>query len=160
MLKCNFFVEGTPRPQPRPRAFSRGGFTRVYDPATAEGWKSQVAIAARPFVPVARILGPVRVDIHWSFPRPQSHFRTGKHAGELKPNAPRWHTQGRGKNGGDRDNLDKAILDALTELRFWKDDGQACAGELTKKYVVGDELPGAMIRIEELSNAILREMDE
>ena len=30
----DFFVLGTPKPQGRPRAFNRGGFTKVYSPGT------------------------------------------------------------------------------------------------------------------------------
>ena len=60
-------VFGDPKGQPRPRAFARGGKARVYDPHTAEGWKSQVAAAIAP--PVDRISGPVTVAINFYFAR-------------------------------------------------------------------------------------------
>lgn len=125
-----FFVQGDPKGQPRAKAFHRNGFTRVYDPATAEGWKSQIAIAAKPFAQFVPLSGPVLANLEFYFARPKSHYRTGKNAGELKPNAPQWHT-----TKPDRDNLDKAVLDALSQLGMWNDDCQVCAGTIQKKYI-------------------------
>lgn len=147
-----FAVHGTPRPQPRTKSGIRKGkdgrvHSHVYDPGTADGWKMAVAMAAREHLPSEPLEGPVRVDITFRMPRPKSHFGTGRNAGKLKPSAPSWHTQGMGKNGGDRDNLDKATLDALTTLGMWKDDGQVCAGEPTKRYVDPGKRPGAVIKI-------------
>jgi len=64
------------------------------------------------------------------FKRPKSHFYTGKRSDVLRPDAPNFHT-----SKPDRDNLDKAILDALTNAGIWKDDAQVCAGIITKSYV-------------------------
>ena len=77
-------------------------------------------------------------------PRPKSHYRTGKHTGELKLSAPTFHT---GKPH--RDNLDKAVLDALTTLRFWIDDSQVCSGRIVKPYESGQG-PGCQIQITQL----------
>jgi crossover junction endodeoxyribonuclease RusA len=140
-----FRVDGIPKAQPRPRAFSRGGHARVYDAGTAEGWKSQIAIAAKPFIPSEPLTMPLRVNLTFYMPRPKSHYRTGKHAGELRPDAPVWHT---GKP--DRDNLDKAVMDALTTLRMWGDDGQVCDGRIRKLYDTG-EGPGCLVTILELA---------
>jgi Holliday junction resolvase RusA-like endonuclease len=74
--------------------------------------------------------GPLRVDVAVYFMRPKSHFFTGKRSDVLRPDAPNFHT-----SKPDRDNLDKAILDAITNAGIWKDDAQVCAGTLTKAYV-------------------------
>lgn len=111
---------------------------RVYMPGTAEEWKSQIAIAARPLLPETPIEGPLRVDIEFRFPRPKAHFLK---AG-LRDNAPAFHI-----SKPDRDNLDKAVGDALTTLGMWKDDSQVCAGEIEKVY---SEHPGATITITRL----------
>lgn len=62
-----FRVFGTPKAQPRPRAFAKqlGGkaVARVYDAGTAEGWKGSIALAARQYVPDEPLIGPLRVDI-------------------------------------------------------------------------------------------------
>jgi len=47
MSQIHFFVSGDPKAQPRIRAFAINGHARVYDPGTAEGWKSLIAVAAR-----------------------------------------------------------------------------------------------------------------
>ena len=46
-MRRELSAPGIPKGQPRPRAFSRNGHARVFDPGTAEGWKSAVAVAAQ-----------------------------------------------------------------------------------------------------------------
>jgi Holliday junction resolvase RusA-like endonuclease len=140
-----FVVAGVPKGQPRPRAFARrvaGGkfVARVFDSGTAEGWKSCVAQAAKPVAPAAPIDGPVRVRMTFTFPRPKGHYVGGNPARPLKPGAPKYHT---GKP--DNDNLQKAVLDALTQLGgFWHDDSQVAAVRSFKCYAA---TPGATIEI-------------
>lgn len=143
-LHLTFFAQGEPKGQPRPRAFSRGGHARVYDPGTAENWKSQIAVAAKEQnqIPTVPIDAPVRVKMVFSFPRPKSHFRSN---GDVKENAPHWHVA-----RPDVDNLQKAVMDALTALGFWRDDSLVAEVESVKKYVAGKNYaPGAMIEIRE-----------
>lgn len=134
MTPISFFVTGEPRGQPRPRAFARKiGSTfvaRVYDARTAEGWKSQIADAAKPFLPITPLTGPLRIDVTFYFPRPKSHFRTGKHCEDLRSDAPTWHT-----SRPDRDNLDKAVLDCLQTIGMISDDANVVCGTLEKRYV-------------------------
>lgn len=132
---ASFFVSGTPKGQPRPRAFSINGKARVYSCNTAEGWKGAVAMAAREHLPPEPLQGPVRLDATFRFRRPKAHYLRGV----LRTNAPEHHT-GR----PDVDNLHKAVLDCLTQLGMWRDDGQVCAGEVVKVY---SEQPGADICI-------------
>ncbi len=142
----NVRVYGIPKAQPRARAFAMkigGKFSaRMYDAGTAEAWKSDIARAFEEFQLVPIPSGPVRATITFIFPRPKSHYRTGKHAGFLKPDMPTFHS---GKP--DRDNCEKAVLDCLTRLGFWGDDGQVCAGEVVKVYANPLEQPGAQIII-------------
>lgn len=120
------------------------GKVRVYDPHTAEGWKSEIANAGRPFVPEAPLEGPLMVYLEFYFPRPKSHFGTGSMRGHLRDSAPGYHT-GR----PDVDNAIKAVMDALTTLRFWKDDSQVCDVRARKLYDSGAG-PGCTISIKEL----------
>lgn len=136
-----FFAAGIPKGQPRPRAFSRGGHARVYDPGTAEGWKSAIAVAAQ----ANRLAGqfqerPLRVELRFTFARPKSHRRT---CGLVKDGAPRFHT-----SKPDADNAAKAVLDALTQIGAWHDDAQVAELNVLKVY---GETPGVLIVIEELS---------
>ena len=134
-------VFGLPKGQPRARAFARNGIVRMYDPATAEGWKAAIADAMRKHIPSVPYECPMRLDIRFIMPRPKAHFRTGKHSNELRPDAPAWYS-----SAPDRDNLDKATLDALTQMGFWKDDALACAGYITKRYCESGQRPGAWLR--------------
>ena len=67
---------------------------------------------------------------------------SGSPISSLRDDAPYWHTK-----KPDRDNLEKAVLDVLTQLGMWGDDCQVCGGEVLKRYVVGLERPGAIIQI-------------
>lgn len=144
-IAIQFTAFGEPKGQPRPRAFARkmGNkyVARVFESGTAEGWKSCVAVAAMPHRPPAPILGPVRLDLTFYMPRPRSHYRTGSRATELRPDAPRHHI---GKP--DRDNLEKAVMDAITQLGgFWRDDSQVADGRIGKEY---GPTPGCSVTIE------------
>jgi crossover junction endodeoxyribonuclease RusA len=136
-----FFCAGLPKAQPRAKARAFGKFAQVYNPTTADDWKMIVrneawkAWAANAYTPWE---GPLRVDLTFYFPRPKNHFRSN---GELKPTAPLWHT-----TKPDRDNSDKAVLDALTNLGIWHDDKQVCDGRIRKQYAA---IPGCQIRISE-----------
>jgi len=154
-------VIGEPKSQPRKRPFiQKIGFkpdgsplyrARMADPGTAENWKSEISAAAVKVAPFKPILGPIRVDITWYFPRPKDHYRTGQFANELKPHAPDLHD-----NTCDRDNLDKAVLDTLTYLGFWKNDAQVCGGTLWKFYCAPGQKPGALITITPLAPRPMR----
>lgn len=139
MNPLTFFVPGIPKGQPRARSFvlrGKGGkpiltktgqpIIRVNDPSTAEGWKSQIAQVAKEHIPFPPLAGPLSVTLEFYFPRPKAHFRSN---GELKPNAPLWHS---GKP--DRDNCEKALTDALKVLGMFEDDGQICDGRVSKEY--------------------------
>lgn len=140
-------ANGTPKGQPRPRAFARNGRAAVYDPGTAEGWKSCVAIACQE-IEGKLLMQPLSVTLTFFMPRPKSHFKT---SGALKDWAPQFmHDQ-----KPDADNLAKAVLDAITQIRAWGDDDQVC--ELTvRKYWESDKNgpqthpPGCVIRIAEM----------
>lgn len=111
-----FRALGEPKGQPRPRAFSRGGKASVYDPGTAEGWKSCVAMACKDLAN-RKLAGALRVALTFYMPRPKSHFKAN---GQLKPTAPVFvHTK-----KPDIDNLEKAVLDAMTQIGVWGDDDQ------------------------------------
>lgn len=138
----SIFINGEPKPQLRPRAFVLHGHARVYNPKTAEGWKSQIADALRNHVPAQPITGPVCLDLTFYFPRPKGHYGTGKNELRLKPNAPRMHTQ-----KPDRDNLDKPFLDCLKTLGVFGDDAQVCDGSIKKLWCPPGIQPGCQMTL-------------
>ena len=144
-------IYGIPRGEPRPRVTTRGGRARAY---SAEGkkrkdgqpncgdWKAavlSVASAATPFPPTL----PLRISTTFWLPRPKGHFRAGgavKTGLALRPI---------GKP--DRDNLDKAVLDALVRSGLLTDDAQVTDGRIRKRWATdrpGGQ-PGATIYIRE-----------
>jgi Holliday junction resolvase RusA-like endonuclease len=124
-LVYEVFAEGEPKAQPRPRRGKHGNF---YNPGTADGWKRAVQAAfLRERKPA--IEGPVYLTVNFFFHREGIPGRAAFHT--AKP---------------DRDNLEKAVMDALTEIGVWKDDCQVCAG-LTAKYWTSGK-SGAEIRVE------------
>ena len=148
---ARFVVEGDPKAQPRARSFARKlkdgrVVARVYDAGTAEAWKTQVAAAAKPHRPATPLTGPVSLQIEFRMKRPKSHYGTGRNANRLKPSAPVFHI-----SKPDRNNLVKAVEDAMTQLGFWRDDAQVAAGETTKIYTLEGERPGVTIRVLTLS---------
>lgn len=138
-----FYVQGEPKGQPRPKAFARKfgnkWSARVYDPGTAENWKSLIAVAAAGIFKQP-IQGPVSLTLNFWMPRPKAHYRSN---GEVKDTAPRWHC-----SKPDSDNLEKAVMDALTHIGAWRDDSQVCQKRTHKQYT--DAAPGCYVQIDQI----------
>lgn len=89
------------------------------------------------------LTGPVAARIVFFFARPKSHYRTGKHAGELKPDAPIMVI-----TKPDGDKVLRSTYDALTTSGVWRDDSLVARGSFEKRY---DTLPGAHISLTALA---------
>lgn len=72
--------------------------------------------------------GPLKVTARFYFPRPKSHYRTGKNAHVLKDTAPDYCA-----TKPDLDKLQRAIGDALTGVLI-RDDSQIVQWDATKLY--------------------------
>jgi len=139
-------VVGLPAPQGSKRAFVVNGRAVMTESSKkVKPWRQDVAAAIQdamddPTTDWRVPTGPIRVDITYYLPRPRYHFRTGKRAHELKPNAPTYVDK-----KPDKDKLDRATYDALTTSGAIRDDAQIAAGETTKRYA--DAATGARITI-------------
>lgn len=138
-------VPAVPVAQPRPRAASVNGSARVYNKkgGPIAAFKASVRYAASQAFSGAPLSGPLRVDLEFVFPRTKGQLWKRKPMPRIR----------HGKKP-DRDNCDKAVMDALTGL-LWVDDAQVCDGRLTKWIAAGDEQPHVLIEItpvEEESN--------
>lgn len=133
MINCRAY--GDPKGQPRIRRSRHGG---VYTPATADGWRTMVALAIRQQNLTSPMEGPVRMAVEFVFKRPKSHSNKSG----IKTTAPMWHT-----SRPDIDNLIKLVMDVCTEMEVYADDTQVVRLETVKRYA-NDEKPGASIRIE------------
>ncbi|MCA9312626.1 MAG: RusA family crossover junction endodeoxyribonuclease [Phycisphaerales bacterium] len=143
-MTTEFRIYGDPKPEPRPRAYRRGERVGVYAGTSADGWREQIATAARPHVR-RPITSPVGVTVEFFIGRPKSHLGTGRNADKLKPSAPMFPA---GKGRDDLDNLAKPILDVLTNVGMWVDDGQVTDLVCRKRYTTGQ--PGALVTITEI----------
>lgn len=144
-------VPAVPVAQPRVKATSRGKHAGVYTPTTIgtgdnkrphpiHAFKATLRLAAEQVYFRAPLAGPLRVDVLLVFPRQKAKVWATKpmprYRHVMKP---------------DRDNVDKAVLDALKGLMF-VDDCQACAGEIDKWHASGDEQPHCVVTITPLDD--------
>lgn len=135
-MALELFIPGTPKAQPRTRAMSLNGRVRVYDPGTAEGWKSQIAQGLQPYLTGHPLDCPVSIDAVFLMPRPKRLMRKKDSADRIPFTAK-----------PDRDNLDKALLDTLVQIGFLRDDSLVYTGTISKYYCGRDEIPGLWLKI-------------
>lgn len=118
-----FSVHGTPAPQG-----SKTKWGTEDNPRTGP-WRAAIAAEASAAMNgLLAIHEPVTVNVLFYFPRPKSHYRSGKHAGEMKPGAPN-HCATK----PDLDKLLRAIGDAITGIVI-RDDCQIVAVAAVKHY--------------------------
>lgn len=137
-----FFIQGTPKPQARPRAVRRGRHAAVYSETTEwkEGCKFQVAQLDAPSFCTA-----IEVNLYFWFHRPNDHYGTGRNSGKLKPSAPKYHIK-----KPDKDNLEKAVTDALVDAGLLSDDSIIVRGMTSKSYITKEEKSGCWVEINQL----------
>ena len=110
-----FVVDGAPAPQGSKVARTTpggAGYVHESNRAKLEPWRAAVAARAREAMGGRPPLtGPLELDVAFLFGRPRAHYRTGRHAGELKPTAPIYCDK-----RPDLDKLLRAIGDAITGI--------------------------------------------
>lgn len=133
-----FFIPGTPIPQPRQRHAMIGGHVRNYTPTKhpVNAFKASARMAARQAYQGPPLEGPIELRVLFLMPRPK------RMQWKTRPMPREWHT---GKP--DCENIIKSLQDALTGL-VWVDDAQVCRLMAEKFYCRGDEQPGTWVRIE------------
>lgn len=114
MSAIEIIIPADPWPQMRAR-HTKNGFTYRHHRQVAAEVHTMTAMSKflgghQPFI------GPVEVEMVFTFMRPKSHFRAG---GLLKDSAGSFHLQ-----KPDTDNLIKHILDCASRLNVWRDDCQ------------------------------------
>lgn len=147
MSVLSFFVHGLPAPQGSKRYVGNG--VMVESSKKVKPWRQNVVQAAREaiahfegFEPLA---GPVQLGITFYFPRPKSHFGTGRNAQRLKDTAPHYVTS---HHSGDLDKLIRSTSDGLETAGVLRDDSLISISWATKVY---GETPGARISVELLT---------
>ena len=108
-------------------------------------WRSDVMLHSRNAYQGPPLACPVSMEITFWLPRPKSHYRTGRFAGELKPNAPVF-----APTVPDIDKLCRSTLDGLSMKSggaILVDDSQVVTITAQKRYVTEAEGCGAYIRV-------------
>lgn len=145
-MEITFIVLGDPKAQQRHRTYTKGKggkplpFPREVDPSATD--KSDFLAQCRQYAPDSPLTGPLSLNVAFLFSRPKSHYRTGRHAGELKDNRPIWHT-----SKPDADNCLKLVKDAMNRV-FYKDDAQIVIVTVSKIY--SDAKPSTNVTLREL----------
>lgn len=121
------------KPRPKFRQVKKKGdkfsTTMAYYPNDYLKWEEELATMLRPRV-IRKHSGPVKLEATFAFPVPPSLEKTK--AGRLEKAeclGVGWHTQ-----KPDRDNLAKALMDALNHAGIWDDDCQVCTGNVEKRW--------------------------
>lgn len=139
-MTISFTVPGIPAPQ---GSKTRTKWGMREDNPNTKPWRGAVAADATDAMAGGPpLLGPVELVALFYFPRPQAHYRTGAHAGELKPAAPDYCT-----TKPDADKLLRAIGDAITGICV-RDDAQIVRLSARKLYGT----PRAVIAIAPATN--------
>ena len=143
-----FRVLGTPVPQGSVKAYSSRQIVANNEHALGS-WRSDVASAAQRAKPADwDINAAISLRCEFVFPRPQSHYGTGKNLTKLKPSAPRYHVK-----TPDVDKLVRGVADSIGDAVarvLLNNDSQIVSIYAAKRYSTDDFL-GAIITITALS---------
>ncbi len=138
-----FRVLGTPVPQGSVKAF--GSRVVANNEHALGSWRSDVASAAQRAKPADwDINAAVSLRCEFVFPRPLSHYGTGKNATKLKPSAPRYHVK-----TPDVDKLVRGVADSIGDAVarvLLNNDSQIVTLYAAKRYSTDDFL-GAIITV-------------
>lgn len=138
-----FDVIGTPVAQGSMKALGRSHAGRTIlthsNGSELMPWRQTVAAAAHQSRPDDWLMdAPISLSITFRFPRPAGHYRRD---GTLKPSAPSQMTK-----KPDLDKLTRSIGDALASI-LYRGDQQITSIVAAKRYIVGNESPGALITV-------------
>ena len=150
MNEITIRVVGIPAPQGS-KTLTRYG-AMIEASKKVKPWRNDVKEAALECYSSGALNMPVKADIEFIFPRPKSHFGSGKNAEVLKASSPK-HCVSRGN--GDIDKLARSTLDGLSVSAggsVLEDDSLVVELNTKKRYVNKDELPGAYIAISSIND--------
>jgi crossover junction endodeoxyribonuclease RusA len=146
-------VQGYPAPQGSKRAWvnKHTGRAQMVEQSSdrISLWRQDVKAAALKLDPICPSLaGPLEIHVLFRFPRPKSHYRTGRNAALLRDNAPLFPCT---RAVGDLDKCLRSTWDALVTAGVFGDDSQIAHTDAWKTYADA-ALPGATITIRTLDH--------
>lgn len=123
-------VYGTPGPQGSKRLVNGH---MIEASAKVKPWREDVKLAALRALGEApewdRACREVSVSLNFTLVRPRSHYRSGRHANLIRPNAPAWCW-----TKPDLDKLVRSTCDALGNAGVYADDSRIVMMTATKCY--------------------------
>lgn len=144
MTVLSITVHGIPAPQGSKRVVTAGGkaggravlaeSSKAVGPwreAVKEAAVKTIAALAGSYEDWEPIAGPVGIEVYFHFPRPRSHYGTGRNAGKLRLSAPLRPT-----GPPDLSKLVRSTEDALTDAGIWRDDALVISIIASKYYDV------------------------
>jgi crossover junction endodeoxyribonuclease RusA len=145
MSRLQFRVLGVPAPQGSKRHVGNGRMIEMSK--LLPGWRDAVTTSAWQAAHDWGDAGwdaprEVGVEVEFLFRRPKHHYRTGRNAHLLRPNAPMWHS-----TKPDLDKLQRSLFDALTNAAVIGDDCQIVSVRAHKFYADDLNPPGAFVSI-------------
>ena len=138
-------IRGLPAPQGSKRHVGRG--IMVEASKHVGQWRNDVMAAAAVSYKGAAITGAVELQIVFLFPRPKSHYGTGRNEQKLKASAPLFCVS---RAHGDTSKLIRSTEDAISASSGYpviEDDSQVVALSCRKRYAEEGEACGAIIRV-------------
>ena len=104
--------------------FVRNGRAHFFTKQKVRDAEDFLAAMLAPHAPDVPLHGPVNFQARWCFPYRKSEPKRVTNAGREIAHTVR----------PDLDNLEKALLDVLTRLRFWEDDAQVFTKSTAKVW--------------------------
>lgn len=145
MTELRFFVAGQPVSQGSMKCIgNRGGFHQLVasNKEALNAWRelvqarAQHAATYRSWTP----LDCAEVRLIFRFDRPQKHYRQGRYAAELKPDAPQYPT-----TAIDTDKAIRAIFDSLEAAGVVTNDAVIVTVTAAKRYADPDHPAGVNV---------------
>lgn len=130
-LVCAFTVHGSPVAQGSKRVVPTAGGPRAVEAnhARLRSWRAQVAAEAALAMDGNPIeTQAVQLRVRFTFPRPKSHYGSGRNADVLRPSAPEYVAK-----APDLDKLVRALGDSLSGIVV-RDDAQFAHVNAWKEY--------------------------
>ena len=128
MRRLDFFVAGVPAAQGSKRHV--GGGKMIESSKSLAPWRATIiSEAVQANTEKVRLTGPINLGLTFYFPRPVSHYGTGRNAGKLKPLVSPYKS-----SRPDIEKLCRAVCDALVQSGALQDDGQVVILHAKKLY--------------------------
>ena len=111
-------------------------YPQFYEKPEVKAAKRKLYYQIQDHRPMEPISGPIELMIVWAF---DIGTKPKKYIGQPRTTRP------------DLDNLNKSVMDILTDLKFWNDDGQVAKLLLMKRWVRAEDA-GIHITINEIES--------